>query len=115
MPNTRILFNHFRERPIARHRSPYRGIFSQTVRGQASRFCSSSTNVTFFGNNLADLATGQPISNPRMTTYSLFDLDLLTAGKKEVFSLNRFNYDNQAALLLPRAVGYSAGLLNYFF
>jgi hypothetical protein len=31
------------------------------------------------------------------------------------FTLNHYNYDDQARLLIPRAVAYSAGLLDYFF
>ncbi|MBL0037922.1 MAG: hypothetical protein IPP36_03950 [Nitrosomonadales bacterium] len=34
---------------------------------------------------------------------------------KEIFSLNRFNFHTAQSLLIPRAVGYSAGLINYFF
>lgn len=30
-------------------------------------------------------------------------------------SLNHYNYDDQARLLIPRAVAYSAGLIDYFF
>jgi hypothetical protein len=31
------------------------------------------------------------------------------------FTLNHYNYEDQARLLIPRAVAYSAGLLDYFF
>lgn len=31
------------------------------------------------------------------------------------YTLTRHNYDDMANLLIPRAVGYSAGLINYFF
>ncbi len=31
------------------------------------------------------------------------------------YSLNHYNYDDQARLLIPRAVAYSAGLIDYFF
>lgn len=50
-------------------------------------------------------------SNIRMTTEDLFDAFLT----KPRYSLNRLNYDDMANLLIPRAVGYSAGLINYFF
>jgi len=75
----------------------------------------TSDQITFFANQISDKYTGQVIQNDDMSTYSVFDLDLIAAGKSPVFSLNHFNYDAQANLLLPRAVGYSAGLLNYFF
>ena len=32
-----------------------------------------------------------------------------------MYSLNRLNYDAMASLLVPRAVAYSAGLINFFF
>ncbi|APV50806.1 hypothetical protein BWI17_14585 [Betaproteobacteria bacterium GR16-43] len=31
------------------------------------------------------------------------------------YSMNRFNYDDQAAILLPKAAAYTAGLIDYFF
>jgi len=49
----------------------------------------------------------------RMTTESVFDLFLATTPP--TYSLNRFNYDGMAGLLIPRAVAYSAGLINHFF
>ena len=72
-------------------------------------------NVTFFGNDITDFYSGQNISNDYMTTYSIFDRDLKNKNKTPAFTLNRFNYAAMAQILLPRAVGYSAGLLNYFF
>jgi hypothetical protein len=46
-----------------------------------------------------------------MTTESIWDSFLTT----KTYSLNRFNYDAMADLLIPRSVAYSAGLINYFF
>lgn len=37
------------------------------------------------------------------------------AGPARTYQLVKENYDDQAALLLPRAVGYSVGLIDYFF
>lgn len=53
--------------------------------------------------------------NSRTSTQSIFDQDLNDAGKGQIFSLNRFNIHTAQSLLIPRAVGYSAGLINYFF
>ena len=50
-----------------------------------------------------------------LTTYSLWDQFLLTQTANPTYSLNRLNYDAMADLLLPRAVAYSAGLINFFF
>ncbi len=58
--------------------------------------------------------TGTQI-NSRTSTQSIFDQDLNDAGKGQIFSLNRFNFHTAQSLLIPRAVGYSAGLINYFF
>ena len=53
--------------------------------------------------------------NSRTSTQSIFDQDLNDAGRGQIFSLNRFNFHTAQSLLIPRAVGYSAGLINYFF
>jgi hypothetical protein len=44
----------------------------------------------------------------------MFDQFLQKSGKSQ-FILTYYNYDDQARLLVPRAVAYSAGLLNHFF
>jgi hypothetical protein len=75
-------------------------------------------SMLFFGNSITDLLLSGPqgqIVNPFMTTFSLFDRALTQRGKELAFSYNRFNVDAAARLLLPRATGYSAGLLNHFF
>lgn len=53
--------------------------------------------------------------NTRTTTFSIFDDALATAGFDWTFSYNRFNFDAAHPFLIPRAVGYSAGLFSYFF
>lgn len=49
-----------------------------------------------------------------LTSYGLFD-QFLTPTKPPAYTLNRYNYDAMADLLIPRSVAYSAGLINYFF
>jgi hypothetical protein len=72
--------------------------------------------ITFFGTTVEDkLRPSTNVVNPRTSTYSVFDPDLTKAGRAPVFSLNRFNFYAAHDLLIPRAVGYSAGLINYFF
>lgn len=71
--------------------------------------------VTFFGNDITDHVTGEVHTNERMTTFSLFDAELLRRQRQPLFTLNRFNVLAAADFLVPRAVGYSAGLLNHFF
>jgi len=72
-------------------------------------------SVTFFANKFQDPISGAALRNERMTTLSLFDRELERKGAALVFTLNRYNIEAQAAFLIPRAVGYSAGLLDYFF
>ncbi|MBC7625130.1 MAG: hypothetical protein H7232_17300 [Aeromicrobium sp.] len=37
------------------------------------------------------------------------------SGRGPEYSMTRFNYDDQAELLLPKAAAYSAGMIDYFF
>jgi hypothetical protein len=67
---------------------------------------------------------------PKASTLSIFDQDLQAAGLsvtyadgfgpatyivKRLFALNRFNFDAVYDTLVPMAVSYSAGLINFFF
>ena len=77
-------------------------------------------SLTFFGNAMWDPVSPDPMNptllvNPRMTTYSLFDQYLERQRKRLVFALNCYTVDAAAKILLPRAVSYSASLLEYFF
>ena len=72
--------------------------------------------IWFVGTPVAD--NNNPAGNafnPRTSAFSLFDNDLATMGFDMTFSVNKYTYDTAQALLVPRAVGYSAGLLDYFF
>lgn len=72
--------------------------------------------INFIGTPVEDKVTGITEVNKRTSTYSIFDEDLQNyAGLNAVFSLNRFNYCEAHKFLIPRAVAYSAGLINYFF
>ncbi len=53
-------------------------------------------------------------SNVRLASYGAFD-QFLNATSLRHATLNHYNYADQARLLIPRAVAYSAGLLDYFF
>ncbi len=55
------------------------------------------------------------ISDVPMTGYGLWDQFMQERGLLPHFTLYRENYVAQANLLLPRAVAYSAGILEYFF
>jgi hypothetical protein len=57
----------------------------------------------------------EPSVNRRTATYSIFDQDLDARGQPVVYSLNTLNFRAAHDFLIPRAVAYSAGLINYFF
>ncbi len=71
--------------------------------------------MSFYGNYVEDRLTGQSSFNSRATTESLFDQKLMEKGKQPVYTLNRFNFAAAHSYLIPRAVAYSASLMNYFF
>lgn len=56
-------------------------------------------------------------ANPRLSAFSIYNNELTGFNDQfaQAFTLTRFNYDAAHEFLIPRAVGYSAGLLNYFF
>ncbi|MFC4313121.1 hypothetical protein ACFPN2_28845 [Steroidobacter flavus] len=53
--------------------------------------------------------------NKVLAAQSLLDRLLQNSGFSMVFGVNSYVYDQQYPLLLPRAVGFSAGLINHFF
>lgn len=78
--------------------------------------------MAFFGNYVNDAYTGESIFNQRATTWSIFGPDLEKRAKDlpdsaipKAFTLNRFNFAAAHTFLIPHAVAYSAGLINYFF
>ncbi|MBX9904072.1 MAG: hypothetical protein K2Y31_06935 [Burkholderiales bacterium] len=76
--------------------------------------------ITFYGNTVEDRFTGQSTNNPFASSLSIFDADLQKAAgnplnQPKLFTLNQFNFALAHGFLIPRAVGYSAGLINYFF
>jgi hypothetical protein len=59
-------------------------------------------------------APGQSSAGVALSSFGAFDQFMRPKGWRQ-FTLNHYNYDDQARLLLPRAIAYSAGLLDYFF
>lgn len=70
--------------------------------------------IWFVSLPVTDANQGSTETNPRATTFSIFDEDLTRYGFGWTFTLNRFNFDAAHQFLPKRAVGYSKGLLNYF-
>lgn len=80
--------------------------------------CPSGLNgkMQFYPSSVTDsLRPSQTRENPRALTTSVYDADLVKKNYSPVQSLNRFNHDAAAEFLIPRAVGYSAGMINFFF
>ena len=71
--------------------------------------------LTFISTPYDDVYIPQADRNPRTSTYSIFNPELTRRGLLPGYTLNRFNFDEAWRLLIPRAVGYSAGLMDYFF
>ncbi|MBI3596649.1 MAG: hypothetical protein HY203_05800 [Nitrospirae bacterium] len=71
--------------------------------------------MTFFPYTFVDPLTGEVVTNPRVLSHSFFDLDLLNIGGWPLFSQNKYTFDESQKILVKRAVGYAAGLLDYFF
>jgi hypothetical protein len=74
--------------------------------------CTMKFYKTHVADNYRPSASGD---NVRASTSSIFDQDLQAKNAPPTFSLNRFNFEAAHTFLIPRAVAYSAGLINYFF
>lgn len=61
------------------------------------------------------LNPGLSADNDFTSTSSMFDDELEKRGLKKTYSLNRFNFDRANKFLIPRAVSYSAGLIDFVF
>ena len=70
--------------------------------------------IWFVGTPVTDAYSGSTELNPRTSTFSIFDEDLAHYNFSWTFTLNRFNFIEQRNRLAPRAVGYSAGLIDHF-
>jgi hypothetical protein len=77
--------------------------------------------VSFYRSAITDaVSESGPTWNPRAASHSIFDRDLRqyissTEEPRLFLALNRFTFDAAHQFLIPRAVSYSAGLVNYFF
>lgn len=70
-------------------------------------------SIEFLERSVTDTAYPLETRPARLSSRGLFDQFLQAANGQT--SLNIHNYDDQVALLVPRAVAYSAGLIDYFF
>ncbi len=73
-------------------------------------------SVVFRTGAVADNATNTPEPNVKLAAVGAWDQFLQQKNANwGSYTLNYYNYDDQARLLVPRAVAYSAGLIDYFF
>ncbi len=98
------------------------------VSPQILNYCGTRSicNMTFYSTN-----DGTPRANPRASTLSIFDQYVqvrpfnasrpMPDGNYQsyyldrLFTLNKYNHLAAYPFLIPRAVSYSAGLINFFF
>ncbi|HKT80213.1 MAG TPA: hypothetical protein VJP86_08325 [Vicinamibacterales bacterium] len=77
--------------------------------------------VRFFESPVSDALSGEITTNAFALSEAVLDSDLAQIYSTTntngylVYAMNRFTYDAAHQFLIPRAVGYSAGLINYFF
>ena len=90
-------------------------VLAGAVENAAGKTISGSGSLKIFKGPVAD-SRNQSESDPAvaLSSYGAFDQFMKPLGKEQ-FTLNHYNYDDQARLLIPRAVAYSAGFLDYFF
>ncbi|HEX7013564.1 MAG TPA: hypothetical protein VF161_12490 [Steroidobacteraceae bacterium] len=71
--------------------------------------------IQFLGLPVYDPVSGASIFNPRAAALSYFSHELIGISPTVPYTLNRYTYEEVYRLLLPRAIAYSAALINYFF
>ena len=77
---------------------------------------SLSGSAVFRIGTVVDTVTGVPEANVKLAAIGAWDQFLQQKDSRwGSYTLNYYNYDDQAKLLVPRAVAYSAGLIDYFF
>jgi hypothetical protein len=69
---------------------------------------------TIFTSSIVDYVSNLQDSDPFHTFFSSLDLETHLEGT-DVYSLGDGSYVTRASMLIPRAVGYSAGLMERFF
>jgi hypothetical protein len=76
----------------------------------------SSTPLVFAHTQGYDAYSHETFTNDRASTWSVFTPDLEDFNiHVPKMALNRFNFEKNYHYLFPRAIAYSAGLINYYF
>lgn len=110
--NTTVLPNP--EFPLPNGQGKSIGVRSVTIRlHDNSQWTGNMAVVTgsiFDGNYSGGSRTEQVLA-----TQSLLDRPLNNRGYSKLFGVNTYVYENQYSVLFPRAVAFSAGIINHFF
>jgi len=77
--------------------------------------CEISGEFYFVNHSFVDPVTNSEYFLPRFTSFGLWDDELVKRGDKPIFSLNRLNYRDRYESLVPRAIAFSQGLIDFFF
>jgi hypothetical protein len=75
----------------------------------------SGSQVLLYGIVRDSVNPASDASNVALSSHGLWDQFLSERSFPKRYTLNHHNYDAQAELLIPRAVAYSAGIIDYFF
>ena len=87
------------------------------VSTQIANYCAtlqSPCDTRFVSTVVVDSYADTIENNTRASSYSIFDQDLEKYGAQKLFTLNALNFQMDWKYLLPRAISYSSGLINYF-
>jgi hypothetical protein len=102
-----------------------RGFFTIGTNFQANSYVFPSNNLndygsvdigghTFLTGTVPDLVFNTE-TNVKLSTYGAWNQAMSESSGSPAFTLVDENYDDMARLLIPRAVAYSTGLIDYFF
>lgn len=90
----------------------------KTVPKNIADYCTSiqqDCGMQFVTTDVFDSYLDTVETNSRASSYSIFNQDLERNGSQKLFALNALNFQYDWKYLLPRAIGYSAGLIDHFF
>lgn len=101
--------------PLPKEADSY--VTEETVSSIVDKYGTTYTNffVRYVGNNFSDSYLGQSFTNKYLSTFSVFDFVRRRHTGTPAYTMNDRNHKAYADILVQRAVGYSAGLIKYFF
>ena len=89
------------------------GLTEESVQATGMAGQDLGATITFHKANVPDTVMGTA-TPARLSTVGAWD-QFMEAKNSHQYSLTYYNYDDQAALLIPRAVGYTTAFINFFF